>query len=119
MYSIIHSNVKGVRRINPADIAVPPGFKADVFAEGLTTPINITMTDEGDMLAGDAGAASYTGGGGSERLIGVLYSGGDEMFAADFGLTLEEDGGSVPGTGVIWRITRALCIYRYDRIRFI
>ncbi len=61
MYSIIHSNAKGVRRIDPADIAVPPGFKTDVFTDGLTTPINITMTDNGEMLVADAGVADGNG----------------------------------------------------------
>lgn len=52
-------------------------------------------------------AASYTGGGGFERPIDILFSDRNEMFEAHFGLTQEEDGGFVQGTGVIWRITRA------------
>jgi len=51
-------------------------------------------------------AASYTGGGGFERPIDVLF-GRDCMYVADFGMTDEEDHhGYVPGTGVIWKVTR-------------
>ncbi|MEK3886198.1 PQQ-dependent sugar dehydrogenase [Bacillus sp. FSL K6-3431] len=49
------------RKINTEDISVPNGYKIDVFATGLTTPINITFTDRGDMLVGDAGITSGSG----------------------------------------------------------
>ncbi|MFZ5987179.1 MAG: hypothetical protein ACOYWZ_08680 [Bacillota bacterium] len=60
-----------VRRItDPNDIALPPGYEIEVFQEGLTTPINIILTDRGEMLVADAGVTSgngkvlkYTGGG--------------------------------------------------------
>ncbi|MGG2064912.1 hypothetical protein [Bacillus sp. S14(2024)] len=34
------------RIIKPEDILVPPGYKIEVVAEKLTTPINITFTDQ-------------------------------------------------------------------------
>lgn len=52
---------KTSRKVDPADIALPPGFKADVFAEGLTTPINLIITDTGDMYVADAGVADGNG----------------------------------------------------------
>ena len=49
------------RKVRPEDIAVPPGFKVDVFMEGLTTPINMTFTDRGEVLVADAGILSGNG----------------------------------------------------------
>lgn len=49
------------RKVNVEDIALPKGYKIDVFARGLTTPINITFSDDGDMLVGDAGITSGNG----------------------------------------------------------
>ena len=53
-------------------------------------------------------AASYTGEGGFERPIDVLFGSYNEMYIVDFGLTSEEEGMQpfVPETGVIWRVTR-------------
>ena len=50
-----------IRKINPRDIAVPPGYRVEVFAAGLTTPINIMFTDNGAMLAADVGVAAGDG----------------------------------------------------------
>lgn len=61
MHSSTRRNTKGGRKIDPADIAVPQGFKTEVFASGLTTPINITPTDNGEMLVADAGVADGNG----------------------------------------------------------
>jgi hypothetical protein len=52
---------KIIRKIHPDDIALPPGYKINVFGEGLTTPINLIMTDEGEMLVADAGVTSGNG----------------------------------------------------------
>src|SRR5699024_1811025 len=38
-----------------------PGYKIDVFASGLTTPINIDFTEEGTMLVADAGITDGNG----------------------------------------------------------
>lgn len=44
------SNRPPTRKLRPEDIALPPEYRIDVFAEGLTTPINMTFTDEGEIL---------------------------------------------------------------------
>ncbi|MBS4218740.1 PQQ-dependent sugar dehydrogenase [Bacillus sp. FJAT-49711] len=49
------------RHVNPNDIALPAGYTIEVFAKDLTTPINITFTDDGVMLVGDAGILSGSG----------------------------------------------------------
>jgi hypothetical protein len=49
------------RKINPEDIVLPPGYRIDVFATGLTTPINIMFTDTEEMLAADSGVTSGNG----------------------------------------------------------
>lgn len=49
------------RKITPSDISLPPGFQIDVFEEGLTTPINLILTDRGEMLLADAGVATGNG----------------------------------------------------------
>ncbi|MCX7772349.1 MAG: PQQ-dependent sugar dehydrogenase [Clostridia bacterium] len=49
------------RKTDPSAIAVPQGFKVSVFAEGLTTPINLILTDDGEMLVADAGITSGSG----------------------------------------------------------
>src|SRR5699024_9612482 len=41
--------------------ALPPGYKIEVFAEGLTTPINIDFTNDGDMLVADSGGPERDG----------------------------------------------------------
>ena len=43
------------RKVNPADIKLPPGYKIEVFAEELNTPISMIITDKGEMFVADAG----------------------------------------------------------------
>lgn len=50
-----------VRITKPEDILVPSGYKIEVFAEKLMTPINLTFTDQEDMLIADAGVGSGNG----------------------------------------------------------
>ncbi|MFJ5624664.1 PQQ-dependent sugar dehydrogenase [Peribacillus loiseleuriae] len=52
---------KIVRITKPEDILVPSGYKIEVFAEKLMTPINLTFTDQGEMLIADAGIGSGNG----------------------------------------------------------
>ncbi len=53
---------ESIKRItNPNDIQVPPGYKIEVFQEGLTTPINMEFTDQWEILIGDAGIVSGSG----------------------------------------------------------
>lgn len=49
------------RPLNPSDIAVPDGYRVDVFAVGLTTPINLVFTEAGDVLVADAGVVTGSG----------------------------------------------------------
>jgi glucose/arabinose dehydrogenase len=49
------------RKLDPSDISLPEGYKIEVFAEGLTTPINATFSDAGDLYVADAGVATGSG----------------------------------------------------------
>jgi glucose/arabinose dehydrogenase len=49
------------RKLEPNDIVVPPGYKVDVFTEGLNTPINLVFTDTGEILVADAGVTDGNG----------------------------------------------------------
>ena len=49
-------------------------------------------------------SASETSGGGFERPIDAVFDSNGALYIADFGLLT--GGSAVPGTGVIWRITR-------------
>ncbi|MDP4146199.1 MAG: PQQ-dependent sugar dehydrogenase [Bacillota bacterium] len=49
------------RKVNPNDILLPPGYSIDVFAEGLDTPINMIITEHGEILVADAGILSGSG----------------------------------------------------------
>lgn len=50
-----------IRKINPEDIQLPPGYKIQVFAKDLNTPINLIITEDGDMLLADSGVTSGSG----------------------------------------------------------
>lgn len=51
--------------------------------------------------------ASYTGGGGFERPIDVIFDPCGSMYVVDFGLVNPEtENEFVPNTGVIWKISR-------------
>lgn len=49
------------RKLNPDDIALPSSHRIDVFAEGLTCPINLVFTPDGEMLLADAGVSDGNG----------------------------------------------------------
>jgi glucose/arabinose dehydrogenase len=49
------------RKLDPGDIMLPPGYTIDVFASGLTSPINITFTGKGEMLVADSGITDGNG----------------------------------------------------------
>ncbi|HZJ57416.1 MAG TPA: hypothetical protein VFD89_04160 [Clostridia bacterium] len=73
------------RRLDPKDIALPPGYEIEVFAKGLTTPINITYTETGDMLVADSGVADGNG---------------KVMKLTDKGFVVIADGFNPPLTGI-------------------
>ena len=56
-----NSEEKYKRKVNPKDINLPPGYKVDVFTEGLSTPISMLFTDEGDMYVAESGADTGNG----------------------------------------------------------
>ena len=43
------------RRIDPSDIYVLPGYKVEVFAQGLNTPICMVFDENGDIIIGESG----------------------------------------------------------------
>lgn len=51
----------GERSANPDNIVIPSKYRIKVFAEGLTTPINLVFTDKGEMLLADAGVSDGNG----------------------------------------------------------
>ncbi|MGE5632589.1 MAG: PQQ-dependent sugar dehydrogenase [Caulobacteraceae bacterium] len=56
-----HTQKSNKRRIAPEDIALPKGYKIDVFAAGLNTPINLIFDNFGEMYLADAGITSGDG----------------------------------------------------------
>ncbi|NLI89115.1 MAG: hypothetical protein GX366_01710 [Epulopiscium sp.] len=66
------------RKLIPDDIEVPSGYNVEVFASGLTTPINMVITDKGDMLIGDAGVSDGDG------KVLILKENGPELIASGF-----------------------------------
>lgn len=61
LMSPIHETARRTRILKPEDIALPQGYQIDVFEDGLTTPINLEITENGDMLLGDAGVTTGNG----------------------------------------------------------
>ncbi len=47
--------VSGPRKINPADVALPPGYKIEALATGLTFPTGVTTDANGNVYAVEAG----------------------------------------------------------------
>ncbi|MBO1580707.1 hypothetical protein [Bacillus sp. XF8] len=66
------------RILKPEDILFPLGYKMEVFAENLTTPINLTFTDRWELLIADAGIASGNG------KVLMLTPTGTKVIAAGF-----------------------------------
>lgn len=66
------------RKLNPSDIRVPLGYKIDVFAQGLDTPISMVFTEKGEILIADAGVISGNG------KVLRLSNNGFEIIAEDF-----------------------------------
>lgn len=66
------------REIDPQDIKVPDGYKVDVFAQGLNTPISMLFTGNGDVLVADSGVLS-----GSGKLLRLTHC-GFEIIAEGF-----------------------------------
>ena len=73
------------RQLNPNDVLVPVGYEIDVFADGLTTPINLTFTSDGEMLVADSG---------------ITDGNGKVLKLTKEGFTLVADGFNPPLTGI-------------------
>lgn len=76
------------RYVNPDDILIPRGYKVEVFAQGINTPICIDFTESGDMLIADSGILS-----GNPQVI--LLSNGEFSIIAE--------GFNVPISGITYR----------------
>lgn len=50
-----------VRDLNPEDIFVPPGYRIEVFAQGLDAPSCIIFTEAGELLVAESGNISGNG----------------------------------------------------------
>jgi glucose/arabinose dehydrogenase len=64
MYELMCVEVAGVtqeRKFNPDDIQLPTGYHIEVFAKGLTAPINMVFTRHWDILVADAGVVDGNG----------------------------------------------------------
>jgi hypothetical protein len=64
MYELICGEVAGVtqeRKFNPDDIQLPTGYHIELFAKGLTAPINMVFTRDWDILVADAGVLDGNG----------------------------------------------------------
>ncbi|MBO1914580.1 hypothetical protein J4G37_58380, partial [Microvirga sp. 3-52] len=81
----MEGNNKPQRMLNPVDILVPTGYEIDVFADGLTTPINLTFTSNGEMLVADSGITDGNG-----KVLKLTRD----------GFTLVADGFNPPLTGI-------------------
>ena len=93
--------IKTVRNVNPSDIYVVNGYKIEVFAQGLDSPISMLFTEVGEIIVAESG---YTTG--NPRVL-KLVNGNFEVIA---------DGFNVPLTGInyrggVIRIPFGLCEY--------
>lgn len=49
------------RKLNPKDIQTPKGYRIEVFAKELNTPINMIFTPNNEIYLADAGVADHNG----------------------------------------------------------
>jgi len=74
--------VKTVRNVNPSDIYIVYGYKIEVFAQGLDSPISMLFTEAGDMLVAESGYST-----GNPRVL-KLVNGNFEVIAEGFNVPL-------------------------------
>jgi glucose/arabinose dehydrogenase len=67
-----------VRYLNPADINISPGYRIEVFAQGLDSPISMFFTEKGDMIVAESGLTS-----GNPRVL-LLVDGRFDVIADNF-----------------------------------
>ncbi len=66
------------RYLNPADINIETGYRIEVFAYGLNTPVNMLFTDNGTLLVAESGLES-----GNPRILSYVNN-NFEVVAEDF-----------------------------------
>lgn len=75
-------NINEIERyLNPADINIETGYKIEVFASGIDSPIGMIFTEQGDMIIAESGLTS-----GNPRVL-RLVNGQLEVIAENFFLT--------------------------------
>src|SRR4051812_40511161 len=79
------------RRVDPADVAVPDGYRVDVVATGLTFPTSVTFDDDGRLYVVESGY-SYGEAFDTPKLLRVEPGGGTTVIAT---------GGNGPWSGVV------------------
>ncbi|TCP29416.1 glucose/sorbosone dehydrogenase [Scopulibacillus darangshiensis] len=67
-----------IRKLDPKDILLPSGYKIEIFWTELMTPINLMITDSGDMLVANSGVLTGNG------EVGRLTPSGYQMIADGF-----------------------------------
>lgn len=70
------------RYLNPSDITVEAGYRIEVFAYGLNTPVNLIYTEEGDFLVVESGEVS-----GNPRILRMINN-GFQVLADGFSSTI-------------------------------
>lgn len=88
------------RNINPEDILLPKGYGIDVFMNGLTTPINLIYSNDGNLLVADSGVTDHNG------KVFKISEGNVELIADGFnspltGITSHDNGIYVSHRGAI------------------
>jgi len=71
----------GTRGLKPEDIRLPPGYEAEVVADGLTAPSCLAFDSGGQLYVGESGM----GGNGPARVLRIKSDGAREVVARDFG----------------------------------
>lgn len=104
------------RRVDPADIQVPSGYRVEVFATGLSYVTDITFSDRGEIYVAETGDHTY----GTDpeksplpRILQILPDSStrvvydkvvslETLRQARFGQPIPEEGLIGPVTGVTW-----------------
>ncbi|MHB8128254.1 MAG: PQQ-dependent sugar dehydrogenase [Mobilitalea sp.] len=76
------NNTETVRYLNPSDINIAPGYKIEVFAQGLDSPISLLFTEAGDMIIAESGLTS-----GNPRVM-QLFEGQFYVIAENFSVPI-------------------------------
>jgi glucose/arabinose dehydrogenase len=50
--------IDSARNVNPMDIRIAPGYKIEIYATGLDSPVGLVFSDDGTLYIADSGIAS-------------------------------------------------------------